>query len=194
MYKTNIILRTVFFFAYILAIILIGEKNMFWPILIYLFLITLKDRNVKSLLLDVNILIILLFALYTTKISIFLKLVSIINLIILYIGSFTKGEIKDLKYNYSYTNIKNRKNLFLNTYLEKIKDDNAKKFSNYSYSDMDFNNKLNDDLNRLYLYGKVRFYGYNNKMTNILTKWTLYDLVFLIVSVLMIISLRINWS
>jgi hypothetical protein len=144
MYKTNIILRTVFFFAYIIAIILIGEKNLFWPILIYLSLITFKDRNIKSLILDVNILIILLFALYSTKISIFLKLISIVNLIILYIGSFTKGEIKNLKYNYFYSNVKNRKALFFNTYLEKIKDDNAKKYSNYSELAVGF--RLNDDL------------------------------------------------
>lgn len=193
MYRTNIILRTVIMLLYLVSILFIDQRIMFFILLTYYVLLTLKDRNMKALLLDFAMLLVLLFILYTHKVEIILKIISIANLILIYLTSFTNKEIEDLKYNYSYTSVTNRKRLFFKTYKDRIVSDNEEKYKGYEYTKNEFDTRTTDDLERLYLYGKIRFFGYNNKITNVLSKWGLYDLVFLIVSLVFLVILRLNW-
>lgn len=193
MYRTNIILRTVIMLLYLVSILLIDERVMFFILLTYYVLLTLKDRNMKALLLDFAMLLVLLFILYTHKVEIILKIISFANLVLIYLTSFTDKEIEDLKYNYSYTSVTNRKRLFFKTYRDRIVSDNEEKYKGYSYTKNEFDTRTTDDLERLYLYGKIRFFGYSNKITNVLSKWGLYDLVFLVVSLVFLVLLRLNW-
>ncbi len=193
MYRTNIILRTVIMLLYLVSILLIDERVMFFILLTYYVLLTLKDRNMKALLLDFAMLLVLLFILYTHKVEIILKIISFANLVLIYLTSFTDKEIEDLKYNYSYTSVTNRKRLFFKTYRDIIVSDNEEKYKGYSYTKNEFDTRTTDDLERLYLYGKIRFFGYSNKITNVLSKWGLYDLVFLVVSLVFLVLLRLNW-
>ena len=193
MYRTNIILRTVVMLLYLVSILFIDERVMFFVLLTYYVLLTLKDRNMKALLLDFAILLVLLFILYSHKVEIILKILSIANIVLIYLTSFTDKEIEDLKYNYSYTSVANRKRLFFKTYKDRIVADNEEKYKGYSYTKNEFDTRTTDDLERLYLYGKIRFFGYNNKITNVLSKWGIYDLVFLVVSIVFLVILRLNW-
>ena len=193
MYRTNIILRTVIMLLYLVSILFIDERIMFFILLTYYVLLTLKDRNMKALLLDFAMLLVLLFILYTHKVEIILKIISLANLVLIYLTSFTDKELEDIKYNYSYTSVTNRKRLFFKTYKDKIVSDNEEKYKGYSYTKDEFDTRTTDDLERLYLYGKIRFFGYSNKITNVLSKWGLYDLVFLIVSLVFLVLLRLNW-
>ena len=194
MYRTNIILRTVIMLLYLVSILFIDERISFFILLTYFVLLTLKDRNMKALLLDFAILLVLLFILYSHKVEIILKILSIANIVLIYLTSFTDKEIEDLKYNYSYTSVANRKRLFFKTYKDRIVADNEEKYKGYSYTKNEFDTRTTDDLERLYLYGKIRFFGYNNKITNVLSKWGIYDLVFLVVSIVFLVILRLNWS
>ena len=193
MYRTNIILRTVIMLLYLVSILFIDERILFFILLTYYVLLTLKDRNMKALLLDFAMLLVLLFILYTHKVEIILKIISIANVVLIYLTSFTDREIEDLKYNYSYTSVTNRKRLFFKTYKSRIVADNEDKYKEYNYTKNEFDTRTTDDLERLYLYGKIRFFGYSNKITNVLSKWGLYDLVFLVVSLAFLVALRLNW-
>ena len=193
MYRTNIILRTVIMLLYLVSILFIDERISFFILLTYFVLLTLKDRNMKALLLDFAILLVLLFILYSHKVEVILKILSIANIVLIYLTSFTDKEIEDLKYNYSYTSVANRKRLFFKTYKDRIVADNEEKYKGYSYTKNEFDTRTTDDLERLYLYGKIRFFGYNNKITNVLSKWGIYDLVFLVVSIVFLVILRLNW-
>ena len=193
MYRTNIILRTVVMLLYLVSILFIDERVMFFVLLTYYVLLTLKDRNMKALLLDFAILLVLLFILYTHKVEIILKILSLANIILIYLTSFTDKEIEDLKYNYSYTSVANRKRLFFKTYKNRVVSNNEEKYKGYSYTKNEFDTRTTDDLERLYLYAKIRFFGYNNKITNVLSKWGIYDLVFLLVSLSFLVVLRLNW-
>ena len=193
MYRTNIILRTVIMLLYLVSILFIDERISFFILLTYFVLLTLKDRNMKALLLDFAMLLVLLFILYTHKVEIILKIISLANIVLIYLTSFTNKEIEDLKYNYSYTSVANRKRLFFKTYKDRIVADNEEKYKGYSYTKNEFDTRTTDDLERLYLYGKIRFFGYSNKITNVLSKWGFYDLVFLVVSLACLVALRLNW-
>ena len=194
MCKTNVILKSIFLLAFILITIFTGSYVLFWPLLLYLVLLALKDRNIKAIIIDIIILLILLLTKMSTVTRIIITALMITNIIIIYINSYTKSDIEVIKEIINYQDPKNRKRNFYEKNENKVKELCAKKSSMYSIENSELDNKTKRELDNLYLYSKVRFNGYNNKMTSILNKWTMNDLVFLVVSLLILIFLRILWS
>ena len=194
MYKTNIILKSIFLLAFILITVLTSIHILFWSLLLYLVYLAIKDRNIKALILDIVLLLILLFVKFDDITRVILIVLMIINILLIYFNSFTKNEVEVLKEHLSYSNIKKRKKFFYQKYENKIKEKCENSLSFYNSDEKTIDNKVNRELDKLYLYGKVRFFGYDNKMTSILSKWTINDLVFLLVSLTLLIFLRIIWS
>ena len=194
MCKTNVILKSIFLLAFILITIFTGSYVLFWPLLLYLVLLALKDRNIKAIIIDIIILLILLLTKMSTVTRIIITALMITNIIIIYINSYTKSDIEVIKEIINYQDPKNRKRNFYEKNENKVKELCAKKSSMYSIENSELDNKTKRELDNLYLYSKVRFNGYNNKMTSILNKWTMNDLVFLVVSLLILTFLRILWS
>ena len=194
MCKTNIILKTVFLLAFILITIFSGYRSLFWPLLIYLAFLTIRDRNIKAFILDLVILLILLFAKFTLITRIILTILMIINILIIYFTSYTKDELSVLKEHINYSDAKNRRITFYKKFENKVKESCEKKSVMYDANNSKLEAKAKRELDNLYLYSKVRFNGYDNKMTSILTKWTMNDLLFLLVSLAILIFLRIIWS
>ncbi len=64
---------------------------------------------------------------------------------------------------------------------------------NYDTSDELIEKKINQDANDLYKYSKVRFYGYGNIVTSMYGKWTIYDGIFLLVSVFVLSIMYLYW-
>ena len=194
MCKTNIILKTIFTIAFILITIFTGDNTLFWPLLLYLIFLGLKDNNKKSFIISIIVMLLLIFVKNNFYVNILIILLLIGNILFIYFKSFTKEEVDTLKEYIEYYNVKNRKKLFYNKYVDNIKESIEKNSLMYEIDEEHVNDKTKRELDKLYLYGKVRFYGYNNQMTSILSKWKVNDLIFLLVSLALLIFLRIIWS
>ena len=194
MCKTNIILKTIFTLAFILITIFTGDNTLFWPLLLYIVFLGLKDNNKKSFIISIIVMLLLIFIKNNFYVNILIILLLIGNILFIYITSFSKEEIDALKEYVGYYNIKNRKKIFYNKYVGEVKNSLEKNTSDYDIDEEHINNKTKRELDKLYLYGKVRFYGYNNQMTSILSKWKVNDLIFLLISLALLIFLRIIWS
>ncbi|MBO5375732.1 MAG: hypothetical protein J6A52_02665 [Bacilli bacterium] len=195
MCNTNLILRIVTVCVFSLIILFLDNYYLFWLLLFYLLLLSIVDRNYKSLLINFAIVLILLFCLYTSKIRIILKILFIVNFILLFLMSFSKKDRSDIRYRSIYSEgAKERKKLFYNRYLDKVSLYNKKKSSNIYLNDISLKNKINNDMDDCYLQGKIRFFGYSDKITSSFNYgWTLYDTLFLIVCILIIIILFMFW-
>lgn len=105
--------------------------------------------------------------------------------------SFTRREKSYFNYRY---NKKRRKKLFYEKNLQKVIDENKSKALPIYGENVLLNSKVNKDMDQLYLYGKVRFYGYGDKITNFASsKWSLYDSIFTFVVLIVLVLLFIYW-
>ena len=78
-------------------------------------------------------------------------------------------------------------------YLANTNNARLKRYSNYDLSDELIEKKLNQDAEDLYKYSKVRFYGYGNYITSMFARWTLYDIIFTLVSAGVLALICIFW-
>lgn len=195
MCNTNLILRIITVCVFSLIVLFLDNYYLFWLLLFYLLLLSIVDKNYKSLLINFAIALILLFCLYTSKIRVVLKLLFIVNFVLLFFTSFSKKDREYIRYRTTYSDgVKARKNLFYNKHYDKISDYNKKKCSKVYNNDISLKNKINTDMDEYYLQGKIRFFGYSNKITNTFySSWTLYDTLFLIVCLLMVVVLFMFW-
>lgn len=195
MCNTNLILRIITVCVFSLVILFLDNYYLFWLLLFYLLLLSIVDRNYKSLLINFAISLILLFCLYTSKIRVILKILFIVDFIVLFISSFSKRDRENMRYKAMYSeSFKARKNLFYDKYYEKIFDYNKKKSSAIYSESVSLNNKVNNDMDDYYLYGRTRFYSYSNKLTSFSNyDWTWYDTLFLVVFILILVLLFIFW-
>lgn len=191
MCKVNLFLRI--FTTLILSVLIVFLDNyyLFWLLLFYMLFLSIVDRNYKSLLVNFAVVLILLFCYYSKKVRILLKILYIINLLLILFFSFTKRERKYFNYRY---NKKRRKKLFYEENLQKVIDENTSKAVPIYGENVLLNSKVNKDMDQLYLYGKVRFYGYGTKITNFANcRWSIYDSMFALVVLVVLLLLFIYW-
>ncbi len=191
MCKTNLFLRIFTFLIVSIAILFLNNYYLFILLFFYMLLLSVIDTNYKSLLLDFAILIILLFCKYNLAVKIIVKTLSIINMLYITLRSFSNSEKKYMVY---ALNKKERKKIFYRNNLNKIIDYNKNRAVLIYGNDIVLNNKVNRDMNRLYLYSKVRFFNYSDKIKFSITKnFTIYDLLFSTGLLILIITFHIYW-
>lgn len=195
MYSVNWKIRALITSILIVITFLINNYYLFWLLLFYLLLISIVDRNIKSLLLNFLIVLILLFCFYTSKIRLLLKIICIINILVLFFCSFTKNERNFIKFKILYKYRKSsRKKLFYKYNSDRVISFNKEKALKLYNENDNVDNKIKRDMNFLYLCGRIRFYGYSNKLGNYMNrKVGIYDFIFLIVFIFFIILCIYFW-
>ena len=84
-----------------------------------------------------------------------------------------------------------RKRLFYDHNFSSVLKYNQDKSSSI-YGSVILNDKVESDLDSKYLYGKVRYYGYSNKFTELGNySWKWYDLLYSLVAITVLILLLI---
>ena len=194
MCNVNLILRTIIYVIFSILIIFIDNYYLFWLLVFYVLLMSIVDRNYKSLLLNFCTVLILLFCYFSSKIKLLIKITLLINFAVTYFCSFSKKEKDNLRYSYRYREgIKSRKALFFDNNKDRLFNENKRLLDCVYKRDLSLDNKNVSDLNNLYIFSKTRFYGYSNKITNFRNKWNWYDTLFLIVAVFVLILIYIYW-
>jgi len=195
MYNTNIILKTIFTLIFIVVAFFIDNYYLFWLLEFYLILLTIVDINKKALLVDSALLLVLLFVYYNAKSRLIIIALSILALLVLFITSFTKRDLWKLKYEELYKNVGKRKKLFMDNFKGYLANTNNERLKRYNYDLRDelVDAKLNSDAEDLYKYSKVRFYGYGSTITSLFARWNLYDLIFSLVSIGVLVLMYIFW-
>lgn len=192
MYNVNIILRTIILIIFSIVIVFIDNYYLFWLLVFYTLLLSIVDKNLKSLLINFATVLILLFCTYTNIVKLILKILCITNFCILYYFSFTKKDKFDIYYRNMYRNSSSsRKRLFYDHNFSSVLKYNQDKSSSI-YGSVILNDKVESDLDSKYLYGKVRYYGYSNKFTELGNySWKWYDLLYSLVAITVLILLLI---
>jgi hypothetical protein len=194
MYSVNLNLRTFISLALTIVVIFINNYYLFWLLLFYMLLLSIVDRNYKTLLVNFAIALVLLFCYYNSKIKLLLKILFIINILITYFSSFGKKEKLNIRYMSMYGDgTKTRKNLFITNYKERIVNYNKEMVSKLYKKDISIKDKVSFDLDNFYSYGRTRFFGYSNKITNMNNEWTWYDTLFLLAVIIVFVLLFIYW-
>ena len=198
MYSTNIILKTIVTFIFLVVACFLQNYYLFWLMIFYLLLLTLVDKNIKSLIVLFLGALILLFIWFSNKIMLLSRGVLILDLLILYLTSVTKRDLWKFKYETGYKSISKRKSLFMDNFKKYLTKRNKAKLDKTNYgnimTDELFERKMKVEANDLYAYSKVRFYGYGNTVTSMYGKWTIYDLIFALVSTLVLVLICLLWS
>ena len=148
-----------------------------------------------GLVLNFFIALVLLFVYYNAKTRLLVIGLIILEFLVLYFTSFTKRDWWKIKYETAYKKLGKRKKLFMDNfkqYIETTNDERLKKY-NYELTDELVENKNKSDADDLYKYSKVRFYGYGNSVTSLLARWSIYDLIFGVVSGLVLLLIFIFW-
>jgi hypothetical protein len=164
-------------------------------LIFYLLLLTIVDKNIKSLVLLFLVTLILLFVWFTFRIRLLSQGILIVDLLVLYLSSIKKRDIWKIKYEEGYKSVGRRKKLFMDNFKVYLKNRDMEKLEKYNYDTSDelIEKKINQDANDLYKYSKVRFYGYGNIVTSMYGKWTIYDGIFLLVSVFVLSIMYLYW-
>ena len=198
MYSTNIILKTIFTVIFLAVACFLKNYYLFWLMIFYLLLLTLVDKNIKSLAVLFLGALILLFIWFSNKIMLLSRGILIVDILILYITSITKRDLWKIKYEEGYKSLARRKGLFMKNFKGYLKNREKKKLNKTDYgtiaTDELFNKKLDVEANDLYAYSKVRFYGYGSAVTSMYGKWTIYDLIFSLVSILVLVLIYVLWG
>lgn len=191
MCKTNLFLRIFTFLLISVAIIFLNNYYLFIILFIYMLFLSVVDTNYKSLLLDFLILIILLLFKYTVVVKALIQILSILNMFYILLYSFSKKE-KDY---FTYKLNKNRrKEMFYRKNLDKVINNNKDKAIPIYGEKIILNNKVNKDLDKMYLYSKVRFYNYNDRISSPFDwNFTFYDFLFSTILLILVIILHIWW-
>lgn len=190
MYSINVFLR-IFTFIILLVVTLCMESYyLFWVLFFYLLLLTVFDRNFKALLLNFLAVSILLFCRFNDRSELILKVLFVILLVILFIFSISKNDIRAFNYKWKYRfDKKGRKKLFYDRYLDDVKDENYKKASSI-YNNYNLEKKIKNDMENKYLYAKIRFYGYRDNISygnSLKFKWKWIDTLFLFIEIVLFI-------
>ncbi len=195
MYNTNIILKTIMTLIFIVVTFFLSNYYLFWLLIFYLLLLTIVDKNIKSLVLLFLVTLILLFVWFTFRIRLLSQGILIVDLLVLYLSSIKKRDIWKIKYEEGYKSVGRRKKLFMDNFKVYLKNRDMEKLEKYNYDTSDelIEKKINQDANDLYKYSKVRFYGYGNIVTSMYGKWTIYDGIFLLVSVFVLSIMYLYW-
>lgn len=194
MYKVNLSLRTIIYIIFSILVIFVDKYYLFWLLVFYTLLLSIVDRNYKSLLCNFAIVLILLFCYFTLKVKLIVKIIFLVNLFILYFSSFSKVEKSNIKYRALYgDSAKSRKKLFYENNVDKVVNNNRINYELIYKKDISLKDKNNCDLENLYAFSKTRFYGYSNKITNFSNTWKLYDTLFLIVSIFVLVLVYLYW-
>lgn len=190
MYSINIFLKIFTFIILSVITFFMEGYYLFWVLFFYLLLLTIFDRNFKALLLDFLIVSILLFCRFNDKSELILKFLFIILLVILFIFSISKNDIRIFNYKWKYRfNKRGRKRLFYDRYLDDIKDENYRRASSI-YNNYNLEKKIKNDIENKYLYAKIRFYGYSDNISYVNSlkfKWKWIDTLFLLIEVVLFI-------
>lgn len=198
MYSTNIILKTIVSFIFIVVACFLQNYYLFWLMIFYLLLLTLVDKNIKSLVVLFLGALILLFIWFNYKIMLLSRGILILDILILYITSVSKRDLWKIKYEEGYKAISRRKPLFMNNFRKYLEKRNKAKLDKTDYGTINtnelFERKMNVEANDLYAYSKVRFYGYGNTVTSMYGKWTIYDIIFAAVSILILVLIYLLWG
>ena len=194
MYKVNLILRTIIYVIFSILVIFVNNYYLFWLLVFYTLLLSIVDRNYKSLLVDFAIVLILLFCYYTSRVKVILRVLFLINFLVIYLCSFSKVEKANIKYSALYNDgVKSRKKLFFDNNMERVARNNQKLSDLVYKKNVLLKSKNSFDLNNLYTFSKTRFYGYSNRITNFSNNWNWYDTLFLIVSIGILILMYKYW-
>lgn len=195
MFNTNIILKTIITIIFAVVAYFIDNYYLFWLLEFYLLLLTIVDKNMIGLVLNFFIALVLLFVYYNAKTRLLVIGLIILEFLVLYFTSFTKRDWWKIKYETAYKKLGKRKKLFMDNfkqYIETTNDERLKKY-NYELTDELVENKNKSDADDLYKYSKVRFYGYGNSVTSLFARWSIYDLIFGVVSGLVLLLIFIFW-
>ena len=196
MYSTNIILKTIITLILIVVTFFMSNYYLFWLLVFYLLLLTIVDKNLVSLVILFMITLILLFVWFSVKIRMLTQGLVIVDILVLYITSITKRDLWKIKYEEGYKSIYRRKKIFMNNFKPYLRKNEMARLDKYDYNadEKVINNKINQDADDLYAYSKIRFYGYGSTVTSMYGKWSIYDLIFFLVSAFVFVLLFKFWG
>ena len=196
MYSTNIILKTIITLILLVITFFMSNYYLFWLLVFYLLLLTIVDKNLVSLVILFFITLILLFVWFSFKIRILTQGLVIVDILVLYITSITKRDIWKIKYEEGYKSIYRRKKIFMKNFKPYLRKNEMAKIEKYDYNadDKVIEKRINQDADDLYAYSKIRFFGYGSTVTSMYGKWSIYDLIFFLVSLFVFFLIYKFWG
>lgn len=181
MYKMNIFLKLILTFLALLILLFTNSYIILWLLLL---VITFLNYRKSKKILTYDILLIILLAVVSriNYLTVLYKLLFCIDVII---TLFYYLSLKEKKYLYSiYRDDKtNPKEKFYESVFNAVFENN-KKIVNNKYGDINFDEKIQYDLDRKYLQSKIRFNGYYKKNHNLKIVWNKIDTMILLFSIL----------
>lgn len=188
MYRVNIFLRIILFFLALIVLLLARNLVVLWVLLV---LLTFLNYRKSKLLLLIDFVLIVLLAV-TSRVSevlIFYKLVYIVDMILTFIY-FLNDEDKCLFSSslHKKSNIIKKEDFYDKIYND-VYEENENKVKE-KYGEIDFDNRIDYDLERKYLQSKIRF-GTFSKQEKVSVDWNKIDTIVLMFSILIFLLLII---
>lgn len=188
MYKMNIFLKLILTFLTLLVLLFTNSYIILWLLLLVItFLNYRKSKNI--LIYDILLVVLLAVVSRVNYLTVLYKILFFINIIITLFYYLSLKEKKCL-----YSLYKGDKTNPKEKFYELVFNDtfeNNKKIVNNKYGDINFDEKIQYDLDRKYLQSKIRFNGYYRKSNNLKIVWNKIDTMILLFSILIFIIMII---
>lgn len=187
MCNNNLFLKLIITFIFMVIVFFLDNYYLFWLLSFFVLFLSIIDKNYVGLLFVFLLVCILLFCTFTTKIMYIVKVITCFSFFTIFIMSTSKKDRENFKYKYLYQDERNRKKLFYDRYYDKVVNDLRKKYDGEIPKEV-----IQGELDKLYLYGKLKFYGYSNKITSSrVSRFTVYDLLLSMVSLSILVLIFI---
>ena len=188
MYKMNIFLKLILTFLTLLVLLFTNSYIILWLLLLVITFLNYRKSN-NILIYDILLVVLLAVVSRVNYLTVLYKILFFMNIIITLFYYLSLKEKKCL-----YSLYKGDKTNSKEKFYELVFNDtfeNNKKIVNNKYGDINFDEKIQYDLDRKYLQSKIRFNGYYRKSNNLKIVWNKIDTMILLFSILIFIIMII---
>ncbi len=188
MYKMNLFLKILITLLLTIVIILSNNYYVFWLLLLINIGLSIYKEDKITVTINLANLVVLFLSNYIKTFLLVFKLLFIINLVVSFLHFISEDEKKYIKSNYKGRRKNSLRIALYEKVFPKVLEKNKKKAKDIYGDNIDVDDKIEQDLERLYLQSRIRFYGFNNTYT---LKWTYIDTLILFFSLVIFILLMI---
>lgn len=183
MYKPNLFLKIIITVLIAIIVAITNNYSLLWLMLLLISLINYIYKNNFQLFFDLIMVFILISGKYIWGMILIFRIIFLISLLLSFKGSLEIEEKQFIKNLYFPENNKKLKNKLFKKIFDDVVEKNKEEKEKIYTEEVFLDNKIEKDLDRLYLQSKIRFYG--RKTVDF--KWCYIDTLILIVSIVMFI-------
>ena len=187
MYKMSLLLKNIISILTIVTVVIVDNRIILWLLLFVLSFYHLKKFKIALLIIDLALVLLLGLSLDDYNCLLIFKIVYIINIIITFI---TCQSFKDKKV--LFRKKTTLKMMYYEDNFDKIVNRINKNKREVYDKDVSINNKIEQDLEKNFLFARMKYYNYSKRKNNIFS-WNKIDTLILLLSItifIMFIVLR----